>query len=331
MVFVSPIKTYPKPDNHCRVKPMANPELSIGALARGAGVSVQTLRHYDALGLLRPSRITTAGYRLYSPENALRLDLIRTLRDAGFDLAAIGALLEGQVAPRSALALQLGVLEAQMRDLRRRRSLLTAVMRGDDATMLTQLQRVNALAKLGRFERETFLAAQLGSDAARTQGDPRVWEAAVMHLPETLDEAQLEDWLELAQIAADAEFQRNLHEQLRLFEAIPAQKMQRWSALHTRIQVKAAEMLAAGVVPSDEEAQRLLTEWLRGLARTFARRHTPGFERLVRDKLEALDDPKLHRYWALVARLKNLPPSTAQTRSAQWLLEALRFRVDGQP
>ena len=46
-------------------------------------MSVQTLRHYDKLGLLTPERTTDAGYRLYSARDCLRLELIRTLRGVG--------------------------------------------------------------------------------------------------------------------------------------------------------------------------------------------------------------------------------------------------------
>lgn len=70
-------------------------EYTVGALARASGVSVRTLHHYDALGLLVPARVGENGYRLYGRAEALRLQEILFYRSAGLPLAEIGALLAG--------------------------------------------------------------------------------------------------------------------------------------------------------------------------------------------------------------------------------------------
>ena len=43
-------------------------EYTVNGLARLAGVSVRTLHWYDEIGLLRPARVTEAGYRMYGPD-----------------------------------------------------------------------------------------------------------------------------------------------------------------------------------------------------------------------------------------------------------------------
>lgn len=53
------------------------------------GVTVRTLHHYDRLGLLKPSRYTRAGYRLYSEHDFARLEQIVTLKFIGFPLKEI--------------------------------------------------------------------------------------------------------------------------------------------------------------------------------------------------------------------------------------------------
>jgi len=55
-----------------------------------AGVSVRTLHHYDAIGLLVPSGRSDAGYRLYDDEDLLRLQQILIGRELGLTLEAIG-------------------------------------------------------------------------------------------------------------------------------------------------------------------------------------------------------------------------------------------------
>jgi MerR family transcriptional regulator, thiopeptide resistance regulator len=57
--------------------------------ARLAGVSVRTLHHYDAIGLLVPSNRTDAGYRLYTDDDLLRLQQILIGRELGLSLEEI--------------------------------------------------------------------------------------------------------------------------------------------------------------------------------------------------------------------------------------------------
>lgn len=68
---------------------------SVGELARMAGVSVRTLHHYDAIGLLSPEQRSGSGYRLYGPEAVGRLREILTYRELGFALEEIAELLDG--------------------------------------------------------------------------------------------------------------------------------------------------------------------------------------------------------------------------------------------
>lgn len=68
--------------------------ISIGEMAERAGVSVRTLRHYDAIGLLAPSGVTQAGYRLYDQAAMARLEQILYFRELGFALEEIKAIME---------------------------------------------------------------------------------------------------------------------------------------------------------------------------------------------------------------------------------------------
>jgi DNA-binding transcriptional MerR regulator len=62
-------------------------------VARRAGCSGETLRHYEAVGLLRPKRRGTGDYRDYEPRDVDRIVLIRNARGLGLSLKAIGDLL----------------------------------------------------------------------------------------------------------------------------------------------------------------------------------------------------------------------------------------------
>lgn len=66
---------------------------TVGEVAKLANVSVRTLHHYDAIGLLSPSMRSAAGYRLYGPADLARLHDVLAYRELGFELEAIGELL----------------------------------------------------------------------------------------------------------------------------------------------------------------------------------------------------------------------------------------------
>jgi DNA-binding transcriptional MerR regulator len=73
--------------------------LTVGELARRCGLTVRTLHHYDAIGLLTPSLRSDAGYRLYDRANVERLHRIQALRQLGLSLADIGTALSGPEQP----------------------------------------------------------------------------------------------------------------------------------------------------------------------------------------------------------------------------------------
>jgi len=63
--------------------------LTVGDIARLAGVTVRTLHHYDALGLVVPGERTDAGYRLYRRPDVERLQEVLFFRELGFSLEQI--------------------------------------------------------------------------------------------------------------------------------------------------------------------------------------------------------------------------------------------------
>ncbi len=70
------------------------PWLTVGEVARHAGLSIRTLHHYDQLGLLHPSGRSSGGYRLYAPDDMVRLLQIQHLKSLGLNLDEVGAALD---------------------------------------------------------------------------------------------------------------------------------------------------------------------------------------------------------------------------------------------
>lgn len=94
----------------------AHRPMQIGELAERTGLSIRTLRHYDEIGLLRPSARSEGGFRLYTADDESRLLLIRRMKPLGYSLEQMGDLLtvvDGLDADPTD-----GALAARLRDIR---------------------------------------------------------------------------------------------------------------------------------------------------------------------------------------------------------------------
>ena len=86
--------------------------LTVNEVSRLTGVSVRSLHHYDAIGLLKPARVTEAGYRLYGDDELKRLQNILLFRELQFPLKQIRTILDSpDFDQREALAQQIRLLE----------------------------------------------------------------------------------------------------------------------------------------------------------------------------------------------------------------------------
>lgn len=75
--------------------------------------TVKTLHLYDEIGLLRPSKRTEGGHRLYSAADLWTLELIGTLRYVNFSLEDIRKMISGELSMTEALNLQIDALEVE--------------------------------------------------------------------------------------------------------------------------------------------------------------------------------------------------------------------------
>ncbi|MET8743790.1 MerR family transcriptional regulator [Streptomyces sp. NPDC004728] len=159
----------------------------IGEVARRSGVSARMLRHYESLGLVRPSGRTGSGYREYSGEDIRRIFHIESLRSLGLSLREIGRALDDPGFTPSALV---GDLIRQTRErIAAETELLTRLRRidaADPADWEQALQTVALLQALGSKSPDARQRAALSSvdeipvpvealvDAALSETEPNV-------------------------------------------------------------------------------------------------------------------------------------------------------------
>ncbi|MFK0242769.1 MerR family transcriptional regulator [Microbacterium sp. NPDC090281] len=121
---------------------METSDWSIQEIARLAGTTSRTLRHYDDIGLLPPSRIASNGYRHYDGQALVRLQRILLLRELGLGLPQIADVLgssrdrDAAVSESSALETHLALLREEQTRLARQiasvESTITALRGGEN-------------------------------------------------------------------------------------------------------------------------------------------------------------------------------------------------------
>jgi MerR family mercuric resistance operon transcriptional regulator len=100
------------------------PQMTIGRLARAAGVHVETIRYYQRLGLLDSPPRPPGGVRRYADAAASRVRFIRRAQELGFSLEEIRRLMRLEDphscgAARSLAAEKLALVESRLADLGR--------------------------------------------------------------------------------------------------------------------------------------------------------------------------------------------------------------------
>lgn len=112
-------------------------ELTIGRLAAGAGVNVETIRYYQRRGLMTEPNKPINGQRRYAVDAVRRVRFIKRAQVLGFTLEEIGSLLELDEAyacaeTRDLAAHKLEVIESKLADLKAMRKVLTSLLRECD-------------------------------------------------------------------------------------------------------------------------------------------------------------------------------------------------------
>ncbi|WP_326751766.1 MerR family transcriptional regulator [Streptomyces hirsutus] len=153
----------------------------IGEVARRSGVSARMLRHYESLGLVRPSGRTGSGYREYSGEDVRRIFHVESLRSLGLSLREIGRALEDPGFTPSALVGDL---------IRQTRERIAA-----ETEILTRLRRIDAADPAGWEDvlQVVALLRALGSKSADARQRAALSSSGVPVPVEALVEAALSE------------------------------------------------------------------------------------------------------------------------------------------
>lgn len=297
---------------------------SIGDLARRTGLPVKTIRFYSDQGIVPPADRTPAGYRRYDPAAAARLELVRTLRDLGLDLATIRRIVDQEVPLARVAAVHAEALRAQIRTLRRRQAVLAAVARRGSTP--EEMEFMHELAGLTQAERHHLITDFL--DAVLTAG-PALEGARVSLTPELPDDPEpelIEAWIELAELSRDPEFRADMRRTVELHAGDRATGGVPRPDAAALVRDAAGPALAAGVDPAAAEAEAVVTEVCSRYAREQACGDGPELRARLLERLEVVRDPRRDRYMELLAAVNGWPAPVPLTPALTWFAEALRAR-----
>jgi DNA-binding transcriptional MerR regulator len=301
--------------------------LTIGELSKRTGIPVKTLRFYSDEGLLPPARRTRANYRIYDEEQVVRVDLVRTLREAGVDLATIRKVLARNLSLEDALRLRLAAVEAHRASLSRIAAALRAALRGEPTEK--DLRRLWTVTRLSNEERAAVItqfyekvAEGLPIDGEWMRG---MIEASTPKLPDDPTPAQIEAWIELTEILADPIFVANM----RVMAAVTWDEgVDRAALLRAQSAAIAAARAARvqGLSPDSVEALAIAERFVRASADANGKELDEAF----REQLRKTQDPRTLRYWELVSVMTGEPLSP-EYDDGRWLGAAVAKFIERPP
>lgn len=297
---------------------MAHRGLSIGELSRRTATPVKTLRYYSDEGLLPPTGRTASGYRVYGEDAPLRLDLIRSLRDAGLGIDRIRAVLARELPLADALRVQLAAVEAHLASLKQVASALRAALRSEPTEH--DLRRISAVTRLSNQERVAVIEAFFAEVAAGTAMDEGMQrtmiEASAPQLPDESSPEQLDAWIELLELLRDPDFIAMARRGARQVWT-PQFDYAAYQRSADAMVAEARAAIAGGAGPATEEARAIVERCVAGFAAAMGEQPDAKFRRSLRDRFTQ-HDPRTLRYWQLIAVLKGRPPSADEWPDTEW-------------
>ena len=304
--------------------------LSIGEVARRAGLTVKAVRFYADEGVVEATLRSGSNYRQYDGAAVTRLRLVRTLRELGVDLASIRRVLAREDTVAGVAAVHAAALDVQIRTLRLRRAvLLAAAKRGSTPE---EIDIMNRLAQLNDEERQLIIDGFLDGLFDGLDVDPefaRRMRLGRPQLPADPTPEQLDAWVELAELVGDEDFRAAMRA---MTERQAAERAEHPAAgdpaaamrVAALVGEKAGAALAAGVDPASAAGRALAAELAAAMVRPGEDPRDGEVRAALADRSEAGLDPRAERYWQLLAVVNGWPQRPSQAPAWRWLVAALR-------
>jgi DNA-binding transcriptional MerR regulator len=291
-------------------------------------VPVKTLRFWSDEGLLPPATRSRNGYRLYGEDATIRVDLVRTLRDAGLGLDAIRKVLRNDLSLADALRLQLAAVEAHASSLQRVAAAIRAALRTNEPNE-SDIRRLYAVTQLSNEERKRVVERfhERVSEGV-PQGDAmrrKLVAASAPALPDNPSPEQLDAWIELSELMNDESFVTTVQKNARELAQHDVD-LEKLREANDRTATAAAAARAAGATPESDRGRQIVLGFVQAIADASGK---PNDERLERSLYERYlqHDPRLARYQELVAITTGRPLSRGTSEDWAFVTEAVKTHL----
>ncbi|GAA4609800.1 MerR family transcriptional regulator [Actinoplanes octamycinicus] len=249
------------------------------------------------------------------------------MRELGVDLASIHRVLAEEITVSEAAIAHAEALDVQIRVLRLRRAVLRVVAKRDVSP--EEMKLMHRIAQLSEAERHRLINDFVDSTFGGVDANPELMallRSAVPDLPDEPTAEQVECWIELAELVQDSDFRASVR---RMAEHQAAERaagdrtgLHHDLTNHVRDQVAAA--VAAGIQPASAQAGLVVSELVARYADTFGAVDSPEYRAQMVTRLTIANDPRVERYWHLIATINGSPTMTPLAPIFSWFIEALQ-------
>jgi DNA-binding transcriptional MerR regulator len=304
---------------------------TIGDLARRTGLTVKTIRFYADSGIVPPTDRTPAGYRLFDVAAIARLDLVRTLRELGLDLPAVRRVLDREVTLAEVAEAHAAALQVQIRTLRLRRAVLTAM--ANRGTTTEELNLMHKLAKLSEAERNRLLNDFIDEAFGGVDANPHMVAMLRTAMPELPDEPtprQVEAWIDLAELSQTPAFRTSVRRmaEYQAAERAAGDDTGLHHALTDQVRDRVTQALADGIDPASTPASAIVDELCERYAEVFKRPDDPSLRTWLLHRLDVANDPRVERYWQLLSEINGWTIPASMAPVFDWLTAAVRTQIE---
>ncbi|MFC5005434.1 MerR family transcriptional regulator [Dactylosporangium cerinum] len=304
---------------------------SIGDLARRTGLPVRTIRFYSDAGVLPPAHRSSANHRRYDLTAVARLDLIRTLRELGVDLASIHRVLADEITVSQAAAAHAEALDIQIRVLRLRRAVLRVVAKRNSSP--EEMELMHRIVQLSEAERHRLIHDFIDSTFGAVDANPELVEllrSVVPDLPDDPTIEQVEGWIELAELVQDTDFRASVRRMAEYQAAERADGDQ--TGLHgeltNHVIDRIGTAIAEGIQPASAAAAPVVAELVARYAETFGTTDSGEYRAKLLTRLAIANDRRVERYWHLIATINGSPTMQPLAPIFTWFTDALQHHPE---
>ncbi|MEC3915031.1 MerR family transcriptional regulator [Nocardia sp. CDC160] len=303
---------------------------TIGALADRTGLTVKTIRFYSDKGIVPPTVLSPGGYRLYDLEALARLELVRTLRELGMDLATVRRVLSRETSLTEVAAAHAEAVDVQIRVLRLRRAVLRAVAKRESTE--TEMGFMNKLVRLSEAERDRIIHDFIDNTFGAFDGNPAVVEllrTTMPELPEDPTPDQVGAWMDLVDLVQDNDFRAAIRRmaEYQAKERAAGDETGLHHDLTETVRDQVGKGLEQDIAPDSPAAGAIVDALAASYAATFAKPDDRRLREWILERLEIANDPRVERYWHLVATINAWPTLPDLAPTFTWFAAALRARL----